>query len=741
MAGTLSDLENMTLAQIAPDTTLGSETSIVKPLNSSVDQIEGGAIRGANLFHSFQEFNLGEGRGVYFTNPTGIENILSRVTGSEPSQILGKLGVVGGNANLFLINPNGIIFGKQASLDVRGSFLATTANAIQFSDRGFFSASDPNVSPVLTVNPSALLFNQLATGTITNNSITPAGQRLDSFAPSGFRDLLGLRVPDGRSLLLVGGNVSLDGGGLNALDGRVELAGVAETGTVRLEIDGNNFSLRLPPEVAKADISLTNQARIDTSGEGSGNIQVQGRQITLSSGSQIAADTLGSKSGGAIVLTASDSVTLIGFTRNGSLSTSTLGQGNAGDITLNTRNLVVRDGAQVSTSTLNEGSGGKLTVNASESVELLGTSPGGTPSSLFSATFAAGNAGNLTINTGKLTIKNGAQILTDASGLEDEFGNIQLSTGRGGDLTVNASNSVESSGTSRRGLPSSLSASTQGRGVGGDLKIVTGKLIVRNGAVVSVSSLEAGDAGNLQVQASSVRLETGGNLAATTETGRSGGNITLQNLDLLALRNGEISTSAEGEGNGGNINIDTDNLVLAQRSNIIARAVEGRGGNISITTKGLFVSPDSTIDATSDRGIDGVVEISRPDVDPSAELVILPADVVDVSGLVAQGCSVDDVAAGESSFAITGRGGLPPTPAEVTRSEPILADLGMTEKSKVNTSRFPTPSESSNKVNPAPLVEARGWVIGSNGEVVLTASVTTDTLNIPWIRPNSCNGT
>ncbi len=78
--------------------------------------------RGANLFHSFREFNVEEGRSAYFTNPAPIENILSRVTGDNPSQILGKLGVLG-NANLFLINPNGIIFGQNASLDVRGSFV------------------------------------------------------------------------------------------------------------------------------------------------------------------------------------------------------------------------------------------------------------------------------------------------------------------------------------------------------------------------------------------------------------------------------------------------------------------------------------------------------------------------------------------------------------------------------------------------------------------------------------------
>jgi filamentous hemagglutinin family protein len=120
------------LAQIVPDNTLGAESSVVTPdvINGiPSDRIDGGATREANLFHSFSQFNVGAGRGAYFTNPAGILNILTRVTGANRSSILGRLGVLG-DANLFLINPNGIVFGQDASLDVQGSFLATTANAV-----------------------------------------------------------------------------------------------------------------------------------------------------------------------------------------------------------------------------------------------------------------------------------------------------------------------------------------------------------------------------------------------------------------------------------------------------------------------------------------------------------------------------------------------------------------------------------------------------------------------------------
>lgn len=151
------------IAQIVPDSTLGAERSIVTP-NVNIkdvpsDLINGGATRGANLFHSFQEFNIREGRGAYFSNPTGVENIFSRVTGGNPSNILGRLGVLG-NANLFFLNPNGIIFGANASLDIPGSFLGSTANSFNFPDGSQFSATNPAAAPLLSVSvPLGVQYN------------------------------------------------------------------------------------------------------------------------------------------------------------------------------------------------------------------------------------------------------------------------------------------------------------------------------------------------------------------------------------------------------------------------------------------------------------------------------------------------------------------------------------------------------------------------------------------------------
>ncbi|HBB30707.1 MAG TPA: hypothetical protein DC064_02445, partial [Cyanobacteria bacterium UBA9273] len=187
-------------AQLVPDRTLGSENSVVTPIDQLNDRINGGAARGANLFHSFLEFNIGEGRSLYFTNPTGIENILTRVTGGNPSNIFGRLGVLG-DASLWLINPNGINFGPNASLDIRGSFLATTADGIQLGENGFFSATDLQNSQLLTVQPGVLFNNALAahTGKITNQGNLSVGQNLT--LASGNLDLQGQ--------FMAGGNLTL----------------------------------------------------------------------------------------------------------------------------------------------------------------------------------------------------------------------------------------------------------------------------------------------------------------------------------------------------------------------------------------------------------------------------------------------------------------------------------------------------------------------------------------------------
>jgi large exoprotein involved in heme utilization and adhesion len=190
-------------------------------------------------------------------------------------------------------------------------------------------------------------------------------------------------------------------------------------------------------------------------------------------------------------------------------------------------------------------------------------------------------------------------------------------------------------------------------------------------------------------------------------------------------RNSKITTNAEGSGMGGNIRINTDILVGLENSDITATAVEGRGGNIQINTQGIFGieprserSPEtSDITARSELRVDGLVEINRPDINLNSGLVSLPAELVDVTGLIAQGCGAGGGDGATSKIIATGRGGLPPTPTEALRSDIALVDF---TPIKTKGDRL-SANISTNSVTPTPLVEAQRWAIRPQGKVVLTA--------------------
>ncbi len=374
-------------SKVIPDNSLGAESSVVVPFDNvgfPIDVINGGAIRQANLFHSFQEFNVGELRGVYFRNPSNdIQNILARVTGQNRSDILGTLGIlnttgVTSNPNLFLINPNGIVFSKYATLNVQGSFVATTANGIQFGNQGVFSATNPKILPLLTVNPSALLFNQInKNAVIQNNGV--------------------LLVPLGRSLALVGGNINLDRGVLFAPGGKIDLGGLAEARTVALGVDGNNLNLKFPENVTRADVSFTNQAFVDVQGAGGGNIAINARNLEILGGSVLSAGIragLGTPEtvAGDVTLNATGEIKVAG---SGSRIVNNVhlgAKGNGGNITIDSGDFSLRDGAILFASTFGQGNVGNVTVRAKDAVSLMG-------GNIFNnvATTGIGNSGGINI--------------------------------------------------------------------------------------------------------------------------------------------------------------------------------------------------------------------------------------------------------------------------------------------------------------------------------------------------------
>ncbi|MBE9000494.1 filamentous hemagglutinin N-terminal domain-containing protein [Nostoc sp. LEGE 12447] len=794
IAGVLTFFESFVLAQIQKDGTLESESSIITPKlidGQLIDQIDGGAVRGTNLFHSFEQFSVSPERTAYFNNAIDIQNIISRVTGNSISKIDGIL-KANGTANLFLINPNGIIFGPNASLNIGGSFVASTASSLNFADGTKFSATSPQTTPLLTLSvPIGLQFGATAAPIRNQSQAKPDG------AVNIFRQGVGLQVQQGKTLALIGGDITLEGGSITAKDGRVELGSVAGNSLVSLSPTNQGWVLGYEGVQNFQNIELIKLNKIpsivDTHGKGNGNIHIQGRLMRVAGSFLILVNPFGEQSGGDLTVNASESVVV---EQDAQLFTQSVSNGNSGNINVNTKKLVVKSGAQLQ---------GQLTINASDSVELIsGTNiplfRDGSDlisSGLFSATSGDKNAGNIIINTGRLRIEGGARISTSSEGIYRFITNqLTPATGNAGNLTVNASESVELIGTSPNGSKlSSLFSGTQGPGDGGNLTLTTGQLIIKDGAAINVSSQarknviyigdpnNLGKAGDLNIIARSILLDNKGKLISNSESGK-GGNITLQVQNLLLMRReSQITTNAGTTGlggDGGNIIINAPNgFIVATplgNNDITANAFSDSGGKITITAKNIFgfvprtradvekldreeINPNNvrTSDITAfsqqNPSLNGTVRINSPDVDPSQGLVELPVNLVDASQQIVAGCNSGGKIA-RSSFITTGRGGIAPNPTEpLIADDAVLADWitlspesqnhaeGIQKRVVVHKQRNTEESQKGNSVNePTQIVEAQGWVVDANGNVVLVAQVPTASPHNSSLIATSCAG-
>jgi filamentous hemagglutinin family protein len=604
------------IAQIIPDNSLGTESSRTVPAtinNLPSDRIEGGATRGPHLFHSFQEFNVGEGRGAYFANPNGILNIFTRVTGGNPSNILGILGVQG-NANLFLLNPRGIVFGPNARLDLRGSFIGSTGSGILF-DNGFeFSAANSNAVPLLAINmPVGLRFRENP-GAIINQSIAPNPSPPDLPLPVPIFDNIGLAVDPGQTLALVGGNIQFNGGIATASTGQILLGSVKSPGLVEIEPTALGLNLNYGDIQDFGNIDM-NSSLLNTSGLGGGKVDIRGANISLSSsgiygltlgnldgrgidinaqnlrlerGAQIFTTTLGEGKGSNINIRATDSVEMFGlgiegyqqltesFQTSGTgnpfisqivLFTSAIGSGGAGDINIEAGRLLMSNGVVAGAPTFGAGNGGNLTIRAN-TVELVS-------SALYNGTTNAttGQGGNITVEAERLILRDGGA-----------FASFSLSDGASGNIAIKASESVELSGSLPVGLGQTrIGTNTfQGNGKGGDISIDTKRLSVSNGATISLTtgaifgevvfSTNGGTGGNLTVRASesievsgeSRFLGNAGYVASSfvTQTASSGrgGDIRLSTPKLTVQNGGVISAASLGAANAGDITINADRL-------------------------------------------------------------------------------------------------------------------------------------------------------------------------------------
>jgi filamentous hemagglutinin family protein len=206
--------------------------TVVLPNGQRFD-ITGGTQAGANLFHSFQQFGLSQGQIANFLSQPNIQNILGRVVGGDPSVINGLIQLTGGNSNLYIMNPAGVIFGSNASLNVPASFTATTANGIQVGNSWFGMNTIASDLKNLTGTPNAFAFTSPTTA-------LTQGQTSGVILNQG-----NLSVSQGKSITLVGGIV-INTGAIATPNGNINIVAVPDGKYVRITPEGGVLSFDLP---------------------------------------------------------------------------------------------------------------------------------------------------------------------------------------------------------------------------------------------------------------------------------------------------------------------------------------------------------------------------------------------------------------------------------------------------------------------------------------------------------------
>ncbi len=736
-----------TLAQVVLDRTFSSKVTLSS--DSTQFLITGGTAANRNLFHSFDRFSLNPGQTAIFAPDSTIANIITRVTGNTLSKIDGTIAVQG-NANLFLINPNGIAFGNHAALAINGSFFATTAPGLQFADGSILTAN-PSKPPLLTIS-----------------------------APIGVTGV-------GEAPITNLGNLSA-GKDLSIVAGQVSSSGQFNAGN-RISINANTLTLDHGTIAANGGIALNVQdaialksSRIDSvvnSNADSGDINVQARSLTLQDGATINTAIRPNAQGkaGNINLEIQDQVNINGESRaNGMITPSGItsvidpnGQGIGGNITLNVGSLQMAGGSNILTVLSGLGRSGSIVIQAKDDVRIEGW--GNLPTKVESLVTAegAGTGGNIRVVAGTISISNRAKINA-----------LTLGQAAGGNIDLNARDRITVEGTGEilswlplvsslflnpnlriegnviKGLEQRLSpkalinASASQTGVllssftsfkSGNLSLTSPKIALTHQALLATNNWGIGDSKGLKVTASEQLILKDSFLFASTLFGKGanigistprlkldqgvvisgtaqgvGGNITLNVPELLLLRFGsQIAARGFNNANSGNININ-GNLIVAkpsEESNIIANAVRGRGGNIQINAQSLLgiqyrsaLTPQSDITASSRFGINGEVKLNVLRSNPGSDLVKLPAEVTDSSHQIARTCSVQSRV---NRLTLTGRGGIAPDLAEMNRSTPVWID-----------SRTPAQSSQAVVKNDR-ILEATGWIKNSEGQIVLVA--------------------
>ncbi len=651
---------------------------------------------GSNLFHSFQQFNLSEGETATFSGANSVQNIITRVTGGSPSLIDGTLRSTIPNADLYFLNPYGIMFGLHAKLDLQGGFHVSTADYLRLQDGGRFEARTPSNS-LLTVAPVT------AFGFLTD---TPAPIQTHSSK---------LSVPAEQTLSLIGGDLQLVSDTSLIADnsslipavtsesilatehGRVNLVSVATRGEViptthDLIVEGKGGTLTI------------NNTLVELSGNGGGEAFVRAGQFILDN-AILRSNTLGTQDGKNFSIKATDAIYLRGINSEISLVTaserntgnividspylevtnstintgSILSTGATGSINIRANQLFLKEGAMIATATPGAGNTGDLNLEVTDLLSLSGYYPGwrfthgqphyNTHTVIFSLALGTGSVGNIVLNTKNLEMDY-SDIVADAFG-----------TGAGGDITVQAQSIrlTHTSGigsttysTAQAGFikvrvaeqlyiggwypdinaislgrvwinhPSFIGSGSQmGTGKGGLIDLQAKEVILSEDGFIGTNSWNnsTGDAGEIYVTANTIRLSDGGNITASAERA-GGGNINLFISNLLYLHQGQITTSVKGGlGNGGNISLNNPAFIVLNQAQIKAQADAGQGGNIRIAAQQFVPSVESVVSASSNLGVDGQITIDSPTEDIGSQVLNLSANYLNAASLFPRSCA------------------------------------------------------------------------------------------------------
>lgn len=715
-------------AQVSGD---GSLSTTVEQVGAD-STINGGNRSGDNLFHSFSDFSVPESGSATFMNDLDVVNIFNRVTGGNISQIDGLIEAQGG-ANLFLINPAGIIFGENARLDIGGSFYGSTADSILFPDGVEFSAVNIDIEPILTVNaPIGLNLRSGNSGTIINRSVV--NSEPDEF---GFSDPIGLTVSEGESITLEANQIRLESGLLTAPGGSIELKALGE-----IAIAGNNL-----------DFALNT-----SSGEGNGGrIEINSSNGINFTNANLRADSFDSGSGGQIKIFAQDALVF----EDSTLSSSADSSGQGGDITLESGTSIELIDTRIDTAAFGDQRSGDIQITAFDGGTINFIGRQATPAQILADAFGSGEGlednqtgGDLSIIGGDITIDN-YQLISLVNGEDFLNPNTQ---GNGGDITIGGNNITITNN-------STLETQTLGDGAAGNVTIDGDNITISNNSTLETQTLENGGAGNVTINGDNITisnstLETqtlgigaAGNVTingqsltldnsvieasnrppSTVSEDSVGGNINLQLSGIVSLRNdSSILTEAENNANGGNISINSQFIVAFPADNngndIVTRAEAGRGGDINITTESIFNLENRTsqpnngtndLDASSQLGLDGNVLINTISINKIEGIIDLSVDLIDAEKSVAYSCQV---ATGTSGLVLKGKGGIPPEAAAPLVTENIyLENKFSSPRETIKNTDISNPEQSllSVETNSGKINLATGAIVKENGVIAL----------------------